>query len=164
MERRHVFFGVVFVAVFGIGMANVMSDGRLGHTIASQLPGHTGDGEASIEKIEKIQLEPGERVTREVKLENVKRVSYRDPTIFANGTDPLNFSLELSPSPRMVEQSLPPNYVYEHREARVDARLSFRAEEVTEPGQWTFRLDAKPGGIRTEEISRDIPVEIVPEK
>lgn len=160
METRHIFFGAVFVAVFGIGMLNVMSDGRFAHMLSSQVPGHVGTGNASIQEVEDVVLEPGKTVTRRVELRNVKRVSYVDPTIFANGTDPVNFTMDLSPPPRMVEQSLPPNYVYEHTERKVTAILNFEAEEVAEPGEWMFELTAKPDDIRTEEISKKIRVKI----
>lgn len=148
------------MAVFGVGMLNVMSDGRFGHMLASQIPGHAGTGNTSVQYVEDVVLEPGETVTRRVELRNVKRVSYADPTIFSNGTDPVNFTMNLSPHPRMVEQSLPPNYVYEHIEKKVTATLNFEAEEVAKPGEWIFELTVRPGDIRTEKISREIPVRI----
>ncbi len=160
MEARHIVFGAVFVAFFGIGMLNVMSDGRFAHMLASQIPGHAGTGNASIQDVEEVELESGEKVIRRVELRNVKRVSYGDPTISTNGTDPLNFTIDLAPPFSGVEQSMPPNYVYDHRERKITATLSFEAEEVAEPGEWTFELTARPGDIRTEKISREIPVNI----
>ena len=160
MQLRHIVFGAVLVAFFGIGMLNVMSDGRFAHMLASQLPGHAGTGNASIQQVEEVRLEQGETVTRIIELRNVKRVSYVDPTISANGTDSVNFSIDLAPPFKGVEQSMPPNYVYDHKERTVTAILSFEAKEAAESAKWNFELTARPGEIRTEKISREIPVRI----
>lgn len=159
MAIRHMIFATVFIAVFGVGMVNVMTDGRLVHELRSELPNHAGDGNVSIEAVDTIELEPGETKLKTVRINNGRRISYGDPTLSSNMTE-VKFSMSLQPPPSGAEQSLPPTYFYSHQEKTADAKLNFTVDEDASSANLSFELKGQPGDVDSPETVREIPVRV----
>lgn len=158
MAIRHMVFATVFIVVFGVGMVNVMTDGRLVHELRSELPNHAGEGNVSIEEVEPVVLESGETSLRTVEIQNARRISYEDPTLNSNNS--ISFDMSLQPPPSGVEESMPPNYVYDHQERTAEAMLNFSAGQSASAENLTFKLKAKPGNIDSLETVREISVQV----
>lgn len=142
MGKRHVFFGAIFMAVFGIGMLNLLSEGRLGHEINSQFPWHTGNTSAAPEvEVENLSLDQGESEEVVALVRNADEVTYIDYSLFPQA-ERNNLELEAgtSPSPSFVQQSLPPNWLYDHTEKLIEVRMWFNSSEDTEPGNYTYGI------------------------
>ena len=159
MEPRHVLFGAVFVIVFGVGMANVSTNGDLVHEISTELPIYEASGNASIQQVQKATLQPGESKQITAKIQNVREVSYTDPNVLRNVTSNLEFDVNLSPPPAMVQESLPPSYIYDQATNTVTARINISATGNAEPGNYTFELQARKNSS-SDYLTREIPVEI----
>ncbi|EGQ43840.1 MAG: hypothetical protein J07AB43_05060 [Candidatus Nanosalina sp. J07AB43] len=140
-------------------MVNVQTDGELVHEIGTELPGYEASGNTSIGDIQKVVLEAGESAEVTTKVLNVKEISYADPTLSENVSDSVDLELELSPPPGMVQESLPPQYLYDQRTKAVTARISISAPEDAEAGTYNFELLAS--GDNTEgDITEAMPVEV----
>ena len=159
MKTRHVIFGLAFVLIFGVGMVNVQTDGELVHEISTELPGYEASGNTSISDIEKVVLKAGESKEIASRILNVREISYTDPTLSENISNGVSFELELSPPPGTVQESFPPQFLYDQRTKAVTARINISATEDAETGTYNFELLIS--GNNTEEgITEDIPVEI----
>jgi len=146
MEKRHVFFGVVFVAVFGVGMLNVISDGRLSHAIQSQFPWHTGDSSTTPQiEVEDLKLAQGETGETVALVRNAEKVSYRDYSMSGVEENSPQLEAELFPYPSTVQESYPPNWLYDHPEQLIEVRMKFNISEETDPGNYTYGVEAWNG-------------------
>jgi uncharacterized membrane protein len=159
MKTRHVIFGLAFVLIFGVGMVNVQTDGELVHEISTELPGYEASGNTSISNIEKVVIQAGESKEITSRILNVREISYTDPTLSENVSDGVSLELELSPPPGMVQESFPPQFLYDQRTKTVTARINISATEDAETGTYNFEVLAS--GNNTEgSITQDIPVEV----
>lgn len=144
MESRHIVFGAVFVAFFGIGMLNVMSDGRFGHAISAQFPWHAGTSTAPTVEVENLTVEQGEIGEVKATVRNANRVSYANYNL-SEGAKRLDLDAEPHPGPRFVAQSLPPYWNYDHTEKRIVVRMEFNISKGTEPGVYDYGVRAWNG-------------------
>ena len=163
MEVRHVVFGAVFLAVFTIGSLNIISDGRVGHALSAQFPGHGATfAEPKISIEENVTLKPGSNTSVTARIRNAKVISYENPTLFNREEARIDVDADLNPSPRMIQQSLPPSWVYDHVEPEIQMRMTLKASENLEPGNYSFRITAEPDtDVNATEISGEFSVRVV---
>ena len=162
METRHVIFGAVFLAVFTFGSLNIISDGRVGHAVSAQLPGHSvaSNSEPEISIEENVTLEPG--ATKSVNAEIAKIISYTNPTLFNRDEAQIDVDAKLEPSPGMVQQSLPPSWVYDHVEPEILMNISLNSSESMAPGNYSFNVTAESGmDIEAREVSESFSVRVL---
>ena len=161
MEVRHVVFGAVFLAVFTIGSLNIISDGAFGHMLTSQLPSHSvgPDAEPEISLEENVSLKPGTSGSVEAEIRNAKIISYRNPTLTNRQGARIDVNADLKPSPALVQQSLPPSWVYDYVEPKIQMDISLKASEDVNPGNYTFEITAESEtGSKSQDTSREFSV------
>lgn len=155
METRHVIFGAVFIAVFTVGSLNIISDGEVAHMLSIQL--QSPEPKISIE--ENVTLKPGSNASVTARIRDAKVISYENPTLFNREEARIDVDADLDPSPRMVQQSLPPYWVYEYLEPEIHANIVLNASEDMDPGNYTFEVTAESErGSDATEISREFSV------
>jgi len=161
MKKRHVIFGAVFVAIFGIGMLNVMSDGRLGHAIQSQFPWHIGSAEAPSIEVENLSVEQGEIGEVEAVVRNTDMVSYANYEL-SEGQRRLDLDAKPYPGPSFVKQSLPPYWNYDHVEKKVVVNMEFNISENTDPGVYDYGIEAWNGDYPEQKpVMRNFTVQVL---
>lgn len=163
MEKRHIVFGAVFFSVFIIGSLNIISDGRFGHAIVSKVPGHAGDpgAEPEISIQSNVTLEQGETASVTAVVRNARTISYTNPTLTHREGRRIDVDADLKPFPRMVQQSLPPTWVYSHIEPEVKMNITLNASRNVKPGNHSFELTAASDiAVDAPESSERFSVEI----
>lgn len=164
MKKRHIVFGAVFLAVFVVGSLNIISDGRIGHALRAQVPGHGGSPgmkpDISIDR--KVTLKQGGISSATAEIRNARIVSYANPTITSAEENRIEVEADLAPPPRMVQQSLPPSWVYSHGEPEIMMDIDLNASETVDPGNYTFRVTAESSmDINASEASEQFSVTVV---
>jgi len=159
MGLRHLFSATLVIAVFTIGMANVITDGMIAHEIRSEFPNHAGEGNVSIEDIDPISIEKGESKLSSIQIENARTISYKRPE--KENISGISLDLSLLPPPSYGEDSLPPSYFYDHQEKSVKTTLNVSADKDVGSGNYSFSIIASPeeNGSRESEEEFTVVVE-----
>lgn len=159
METRHVIFGAVFVGIFSIGMLNVISDGRLGHAVNSQLPWHAGTSAEPTIDVENLTVEQGNIGEVKATVRNADRVSYTNYNLFEGGKR-LDMDAGPRPNPSFVEQSLPPYWNYDHVEKKIVVEMKLNISQETEPGIYKYGVEAWNGEEMEKPVKRNFTVRV----
>ena len=142
MDRRHILYGVIFLAVFAAGMFNVATDGRFSHAVSSTIPGHAAEASATpeVEVQENLSLIENETGKVYVTVKNADRVSYRD----FQPESGLSLEADFRPFPSSVQESLPPYWNWDHPERKIVMELEFNASN-TKSGDYVYSVEAWNG-------------------
>lgn len=154
MEKRHIVYGIVFIAVFTMGSLNVMTDGRFSHLLSSQLPGHSAEASATPEIEIENNLSLGNNETGEIRgvVRNADEVSY---SYYGDDRSPL-LKPNFNPPSSGGQDSLPPTWLWDHPEKEIEFSISFNSSELDE----SQKLGIEASNIDSETVRRNFSVNI----
>lgn len=155
MEKRHVVYGIVFIAVFTLGTLNVMTDGRFSHALSSKIPGHSAEASVTpeIEIKDNLSLEANETGEINAVIRNSDKVSY---TITGN-TPRTSLNPDFRPSPSAGQDSMPPTWIWDHPEKEINLVINFNSSELG-TGEHRFSLEAYNSDSKTVEKEFSVTV------